>query len=222
MARPMTMSEDSKPTVQFAKPQQPAQMQQENMPMNPRQLPPPRLPQDPQLAIDAHPKDTPSLDSSNASEHEPPIGFFTARAAESLQSGPVSAMKAPAFNPHLESPSIRKTAGVDHSKTKPVGRDIVGAPPAPAVPRASFTNAQSDKMRKVGMPMGAASPLQNRGSYKPPQMKRPAESTGARSALEDVTNASVNVSTDAAADVKRQKIGMEAPAVSNNHGMLNI
>lgn len=218
----MAMSEDLKATVQFTKPQQPAQMQQENMPMKPQQLPPPRLPQDAQLAIDAHPNDTTSLDSSNTSEHEPPVGFFTARAAESLQSGPVSAMKAPAFNPHLESPSIRKTAGVDHSKTKPVGRDIVGAPLAPAVPRASFTNAQSDKTRKVGMPMGAASPLQNRGSYKPPQMKRPAESTGARSALGDVTNASVNVSADAAGDVKRQKIGMEAPAVSNSHGMLNI
>ncbi|KAL2042206.1 hypothetical protein N7G274_004694 [Stereocaulon virgatum] len=222
MARPMTMSEGLKPRGQSAKPQQPAQMQQENMHMKPHQLPPPRLPQDPQLAIDTHPNDAPSLDSSNTSEHEPPVGFFTARAAESLQSGPVSAMNAPAFDPHLESPSIRKTAGVDHSKTKPVGRDVVRAPPAPGVPRTSFTNAQSDKMRKVGMPMVAASPLQNRGSYKPPHMKRPAESIGARSALGDVTNESVNVSADAAGDVKRQKVGMEAPGVSNNHGMLNI
>ena len=222
MARPTTMGEDSKAPVQFAKPQQPAHPQQENMAIKAQQLPPSRAPQNIPPPNNAHSNETTSLDSSNTSDHEPPVGFFTARAAESLQSGPTSAVKAPAFNPHLESPSIRKTAGVDHTKTKPVGRDLVGAPPAPAVPRASFTNPQSDKMRKVGMPMATASPLQNRGSYKPPQMKRPAESNGARSALGDITKASVNVLADASEDVKRQRIGMEAQGVSNYHGMLNI
>ena len=54
-----------------------------------------------------------------------------------------------------------------------------------------------------------ASPLQNRGSYKPPQMKRPAEA-GARSALGDVTNATVNITNaDGTVDAKRQRMGTE-------------
>ncbi|KAL9640715.1 MAG: hypothetical protein Q9164_000110 [Protoblastenia rupestris] len=170
----------------------------------------------------AHPDYTPSLNSSNTSEHEPPIGFFTARAAETLQN-PQSALKAPLFNPHLESPSIRKTAGVDHTKTKPVNRDLVGAPtaisnPPPRGP--NFVNPQADKARKVGMP-GQATPLQNRGSYKPPQIvKRPNADSG-RLALGDVTSASVNVlAINDCADIKRQRIGDEN--LSGEAGMLNV
>lgn len=123
----------------------------------------------------------PQSASSGIMPSNPPLGFFTARAAESVQNCSGVPLKAPSFNLHLESPSIRKTAGVDHSKTKPVGRDIVGpALQSPAavgtsVGRPMFTNPQADKGRRVGMPMGAASPLSNRGSYKPPQMKRGAD-----------------------------------------------
>ena len=117
-----------------------------------------------------------SSDSSNTADHDRPICFFTARAAESVQNVTGVPVKAPAFDPHLESPSIRKTAGVDHTKTKPVGRESIGAPPMPAPAlRSNFVHPQADKLRRVGMPVGAASPLQNLGSYKPPQMKRPAE-----------------------------------------------
>lgn len=183
-----------------------------------QQLPTPRIPQNAPAQGKVLQNETPSLDSSSTSEHDPPVGFFTARAAESLQNGPGLPLKAPAFNPHLESPSIRKTAGVDHTKTKPVGREAVGAPPQPTVPRANFVNPQSDKTRRVGMPMGAASPLQNRGSYKPPQMKRPVESSGPRSALGDVTN----IAADAGGDVKRQKMGLEAQGVNSNEAILNL
>ncbi|KAL9031020.1 MAG: hypothetical protein Q9196_000921 [Gyalolechia fulgens] len=111
--------------------------------------------------------------------HDPSVGFFTARVAETVQNASEIPLKLSSFNPHLESPSIRKTAGIDHSKTKPVGRDIVGAPPPPATmspaSRPNFVNPQADKTRRVGMPVGAASPLSNRASYKPPQMKRVAE-----------------------------------------------
>jgi len=69
---------------------------------------------------------------------------------------------------------------------------------------------------------GMASPLQNRGSYKPPQMKRPAESNATRSALGDVTSASVNVVSDAGGDVKRQRFGTEVQGVNGNHGMLDV
>ncbi len=66
------------------------------------------------------------------------------------------------------------------------------------------------------MPMGAASPLQNRGSYKPPQMKRPVEDNGTRSALGDVTN----VASDGGGDVKRQKVGLEE-GLNSNGGITN-
>lgn len=112
---------------------------------------------------------------SDAIDHAAPVGFFTARVAESVQNGSNLPLKAPAFNPHLESPSIRKTAGVDHTKTKPVGRDSIPISPSILPPRPNFINPQIDKNRRVGMPIGAASPLQNRGSYKPLQIKRPSE-----------------------------------------------
>ena len=122
------------------------------------------------------PDDTPpTLDSSSITEHNPPVGFFTARAAETLQNGTTLPSNVPTFNPHLESPSIRKTAGVDHTKTKPVRAETIGAPATATPPKSNFVNPQIDKTRRVGMPMGAASPLSNRGSYKPPQMKRPAD-----------------------------------------------
>lgn len=67
------------------------------------------------------------------------------------------------------------------------------------------------------MPMGAPSPLQNRGSYKPPQMKRPVENSGPRLALSDVTN----VVIDASGDVKRQKVGLEAQSDTSTEAILN-
>lgn len=176
-------------------------------------------------------------DSLGITTHEPPIGFFTARAAESLQNATTLPLNAPVFNPHLESPSIRKTAGIDHTKTKPVIRDAIGAPlPVSNSVAASKTNVVNpgvDQARRIGMPGMAASPLQNRNSYKPPQMKRPAEPnlnqyvacswsqhclpyavadpfSATRPALGDVTTASVNVPPDdlvAVGDSKRQRVG---------------
>lgn len=144
--------------------------------------------------------------SSYSSTHEPPVGFFTARAAESLQSGSVTAVKAPAFDPHLESPSIRKTAGIDHTKTKPVNRENVVPPAVPAPPRGNFVHPTTDKARRVGMPaFSGPSPVQNRGSYKPPQMKRPADEHLPRTALTDVTN---NIPAGIGDD-KRQRKGLE-------------
>lgn len=124
---------------------------------------------------DAVPQNTPPAISLGGAEYEPHVGFFTARAAESVQNISGLPLKAPVFNPHLESPSIRKTAGVDHTKTLPVGKDTVTASPIAIPPRSNFINPQADKARRVGMPVGTANPLQNRNSYKPPQIKRPVE-----------------------------------------------
>ena len=178
---------------------------------------------------------TQTTKSSSASlTHEPPVGFFTARAAESLQNAQsANSLSAPSFNPHLESPSIPRTAGIDHSKSKPVNRDIIAASPSTKIMPSSavarvgigtsmgFTNPQTDKNRKVGMPgIGiGASPLQNRGSYKPPQIvKRPADTS--RSALGDVTSATVNITgADGTADAKRQRIGVEDAGVATVTGV---
>lgn len=169
---------------------------------------------------------SPSLDCPNYQGHEPPVGFFTARAAESLQAGPNPAIKAPLFNPHLESPSIRKTAGIDHTKTKPVNRDLTEAAPPPlpppsvatagSMPRGNVVNPQTDRARRVGMPAGAGSPLHNRGSYKPPQMKRPVEGA----ILKDVTAASLNVGNPL--ESKRQKGVVENGELQGNDGMVKV
>ena len=206
---PQKLSMEMKPQLISAPPQE------AKPPMTEQQLPKAYLPQDSLPQGHSTSSEAPSLDSSSTSEHNPPVGFFTARAAESLQTGLGIPLKVPAFNPHLESPSIRKTAGIDHTKTKPVGREAVGALPQPPVALANFINPQSDKTRRVGMPMGAPSPLQNRGSYKPPQMKRAVENGGPRLALGDVTN----VVSDAGGDVKRQKVGLEAQGVNSSEGI---
>ena len=213
LAAPGKVFEGAQHPGQGTKPRHAPNFPQEVKPTTSGQPPPgPRLAQDAPDQSKVPLTEMPNLDSSSSFEHDPPIGFFTARAAESLQNGCGLPLKAPAFNPHSESPSIRKTAGVDHTKTKPVGREAVGALPQPAVPRANFVNPQIDKTRRVGMPMAAASPLQNRSSYKPPQMKRLGENSGPRSALGDVTN----MVPDGGGDLKRQKIETEARAVNNS------
>lgn len=65
------------------------------------------------------------------------VGFFSARAVkqitgpkeEETQNLPAAPLRAQAFNPHAESPSIRRTPGIDHSRTKPLAIDGKHAPP---------------------------------------------------------------------------------------------
>ena len=155
------------------------------------------------------PGEIPKFEQKADNNHDSPVSFYTARAAQSVQSGPQSLGQAAPFNPRLESPSIRKTVGVDHTTTKPVNREALGeaAPPQQplgltggGVQRLNVVNPQSDKTRKVGMPMSSASPMQNRGAYKPPQLKRPLDIH----ALRDVTATSVN--TTDVGDLKRPKM----------------
>ncbi|KXX80560.1 DNA repair and recombination protein rhm52 [Madurella mycetomatis] len=63
------------------------------------------------------------------------VGFFSARAIsqlpyETLDNGHVAPKAGQVFNPRLESPSIRKTPGIDHTKSKPVARNGQHVPPA--------------------------------------------------------------------------------------------
>lgn len=133
------------------------------------------------------------------------VGFFSARAVkeipeDKLATGAVLAPQpAMAFNPRADSPSIRKTPGIDHTKSKPVGRGLThvqpkpasdqeapaggagglgAARPAPARP-ANVVNPQLDTTRRIGAPGGSGSPLANRGQYRPPTvLKRPMPGEG--------------------------------------------
>ncbi|KAL2178050.1 uncharacterized protein P884DRAFT_258944 [Thermothelomyces heterothallicus CBS 202.75] len=56
-----------------------------------------------------------------------PVGFFSARAVkglpeETLATGKLTPKPGQAFNPRLESPSIPRTPGIDHSTTKPLSK----------------------------------------------------------------------------------------------------
>ncbi|KAL3450733.1 hypothetical protein BJX65DRAFT_270023 [Aspergillus insuetus] len=112
---------------------------------------------------------TPGVDG----QRPPVVGFFSARGVDMLRDNPHSAATAAtAFDPHAESPSIRKTAGVDHTKSVPISKPMLaGASPAANQPR-DFINPSTDMHRKIGAPggSGVGSPL-NRGpttsSYRP-------------------------------------------------------
>ncbi|KAG5916081.1 hypothetical protein E4U42_007810 [Claviceps africana] len=142
------------------------------------------------------------------------VTFFSARSvARSADAKEPVLANSQVFNPKAESPSIRKTPGIDHSSSKPLARNGQHiAPttssqslPAPAsnatgftsvrpggpVTRGSMANPSLDYTRKIGAPGGPPSPLANRGSYKPPTMKRPLAADGsstssARSPLLDI------------------------------------
>ncbi|ODH19827.1 hypothetical protein ACO22_06086 [Paracoccidioides brasiliensis] len=103
---------------------------------------PPSLPSD-QLKeeSDGGPKDNGNVSSTKASSpspfasqipedkrpQDPAGGFYSARAADELRDNPYAAIKsAPAFDPHFDSPSIRKTAGINHNTSAPVLRAVVG------------------------------------------------------------------------------------------------
>ncbi|KAL2843978.1 DNA repair and recombination protein radC [Aspergillus pseudodeflectus] len=154
---------------------------------------------------------TPGVDS----QRPPVVGFFSARGVDMLRDNPHSAAtSAPAFDPHAESPSIRKTAGVDHTKSVPISKPmLVGASPAANQPR-DFINPSTDMHRKIGAPggSGVGSPM-NRGpttsSYRPltrPNLDPkaapnnlaanrpglgPPNANGKRPPLNDVTNATM-------------------------------
>ncbi|KAJ6783637.1 hypothetical protein PWT90_05799 [Aphanocladium album] len=61
---------------------------------------------------------------------EPVAAFFSARAVTTDQGSSIPSNKQQLFNPKAESPSIRKTPGIDHSSSKPVSRTGQHVPPA--------------------------------------------------------------------------------------------
>jgi DNA repair and recombination protein RAD52 len=147
-------------------------------------------------------------------------GFFSARAATMLPElrdadGPPLVLPGnlPAFNPHAESPSIRKTPGINHNQTLPLTKELKHVPgsaqtgaAASGSARTNIVNPQLDATRRIGAP-GSPSPMANRNMYKPPTMKRPYQGQGpARLPLEDLpANETIHV-TDSGGDMKRVKL----------------
>ena len=147
-----------------------------------------------------------------------PSGFVTARHAPLLQIDPnnsttdtltaMPSQPAIAFNPHAESPSIRKTSGIDHTKSKPIIRESLSLPsPSPSVaphPNLTATNTSSahnltipptlptiTPTPRIGMPPSPLGHLSNRSAYRPPGpavQKRPLphESAGKAIPLADI------------------------------------
>lgn len=185
---------------------QPSRNGPPSAPASPAQLGPPR----------SSDEDTISLPPQGA-------GFFSARAAaqlvgegQSLQDSiPAIPKDMAAFNPHAESPSIRKTPGVDHKSSKPLTRDLKHVPSSsqatatvgPGGPRNIF-NPQLDGSRRIGAP-GFSSPMSNKSGFRAPTMvtKRPIDTglNGARVPLDDLPP-NGPVSGDAGGDVKRQRL----------------
>lgn len=200
--------------------------------------PPPRTTTPNQVGA---PRPLPAPQSGNMPET---VGFFSARVVNqlpetSIQGTSNARIGAPqaqqAFNPKLESPSIRKTPGIDHSSSKPLARNGQHVPPAasqgggtapgntssftpvrPSMPssqasRGNMVNPSLDQTRRIGAPMGPGSPLANRGSYRPPTMKRPppGDANAGRAPLADLPangNSPAAAAPATTTDAKRQKM----------------
>lgn len=150
----------------------------------------------------------------------PGTGFFSARAAVMVpevftaEDPPQAApQNLPAFNPKLESPSIRKTPGIDYKGSRPVSKDLKQLPgycqaaAGPPSMRPNLVNPLLDATRKIGAP-GSLSPMANRGQYKPPSMKRPVDSNGGqpRVPLTDLpANGALGV-VETGVEAKRQRL----------------
>ncbi|KAF4983852.1 hypothetical protein FZEAL_833 [Fusarium zealandicum] len=169
------------------------------------------------------------------------VGFFSAKAVNqlpesTLQGSNNARLAVPqgqqAFNPKAESPSIRKTPGIDHSSSKPVAKSgqhvaptssqsqaapnsntSTFTPVRPSMPssqsaRGNVVNPSLDQTRRIGVPGGAGSPLANRGSYRPLTQKRSLPADG-RAPLADLTANGTGQTGPTPAngvDIKRQKL----------------
>ncbi|KAA8571594.1 hypothetical protein EYC84_001591 [Monilinia fructicola] len=115
----------------------PQDLVQPNRPVNLVTTVPGRVlnqPNRPQLQPPSGPP-SPTRNNDITDEMPPPgAGFFSARAAALLPKDhppsevPPVNLDLPAFNPNLESPSIRRTPGVDQKSSKPLSRDLKPIP----------------------------------------------------------------------------------------------
>lgn len=157
--------------------------------------------------------------------------FYSARAASNIDANnniiPTAANAVPKFDPRSESPSIRKTSGVDHNKSVPLKRDLT----ADTTPHTTqIINPQFDPVKRVGAHGNGSQPQISRGpstsAYRPPTRRGPESNGGSpvtgvgpggvdralqsvkRPPLGDVSNVQLSVTavTTDGADAKRQKL----------------
>ncbi|KAK6432580.1 DNA repair protein rad52 [Oleoguttula sp. CCFEE 5521] len=178
-----------------------------------------------------HPPQRPTTNDIPAETYQPPPfqdpppdipgGFITGRSAAFINAAPDARPPAAslAFNPHAESPSIRRTHGVNPGKSAPILRTNLAttapmtAPPGGLVPpsaaaslqqggangvqvraNSNFMNPAADPNRRIGMPQAGG--LRNGSAYKTPtNLKRPV--------MADVTNLP---QVDGAPEAKKLKV----------------
>lgn len=162
--------------------------------------------------------------------------FYSARAATNIDANnniiATDANAVPKFDPRTESPSIRKTSGVDHNKSVPLKRDLT----ADTTPHTThIINPQFDPARRVGAPGSGGQFQMGRGSstsaYRPPTRRGPDANGGSpipgagvggvdrvlqaarRPPLGDVSNVqhSVTAVTTDGGDAKRLKLAESEP-----------
>lgn len=104
-------------------------------------------------------------------------GFFSARAAGNIdENNNIVTGIAPTFNPHSESPSIRRDPKVDHSSSKRLLRNLNVDPD---IPKPEDDAQQPEQARKAPLPsQGLQSPMNmgrgpNSGQYRPPTRRGP-------------------------------------------------
>ncbi|KAI0999670.1 DNA repair and recombination protein rhm52 [Podosphaera aphanis] len=178
-----------------------------------------------------------SHDSEALDTSTPTVGFYSARAASLVpppipnQNGPPTGppdplpLNAPVFNPHAESPSIRKTPGIDHKSSKPLTRDLRHVPSASqahsmtgtstsggigtGLSTGNILNPSLDNMRRIGAP-GSPSPNTRGTGFRMP-MKRPTDPGISRTSVSNVNRVPLEVLSANSAkidgvDSKRQKL----------------
>ena len=121
------------------------------------------------------PQPIPNAQQSNSGQQSHLVGFFSARAAESLQHDSIPP-EAPVFNPHQPT-SIPRSLGVDHSKSSPIPRKLVGNQASTTglamsnpIGRPDFNPGVgfNPGTRQIGMPPQPGGQQHNRTPYKPP------------------------------------------------------
>ncbi|KAJ9659311.1 DNA repair protein rad52 [Neophaeococcomyces mojaviensis] len=167
--------------------------------------------------------------------------FFSARNADVLDgnNNPVGSTAVSRFNPHADSPSIRKTAGVDHSSSMALNRKTLKVEP----PLRRPPESDAAVLAKAGIPatgQAAQSPMPKpigTSAYRPPTRYGPPAAAGnspasgisgaeralmaaKRAPLSDLSNVQNNATglMQEGSDVKRQRIG---PGLSGNPNLEN-
>ena len=99
------------------------------------------------------------------------IGFFSAKAVTVVGEAAGVSKTGQTFNPRLESPSIRKTPGIDHTKSKPLTRTGQHVPPPSQADDDDKTENSNGAVASAGLSAGINKPggQQQQQQQQPPR-----------------------------------------------------